>query len=61
MTSAGNLLITDTGTNRIRVAARSTGSFYGQAVTAGHIYTVAGTGTAGHAGGGGCLATAAEL
>ena len=44
---AGNLLIADTGNDRIRVVAASTGTFYGQAMTAGDIYTVAGNGTAG--------------
>ena len=45
--SAGNLLIADTGNHRVRVVAASTGTFYGQAMTAGHIYTVAGNGTGG--------------
>ena len=44
--AAGNLVIADTGNNRIRVVAVSTGTFYGQAMTAGDIYTVAGGGTA---------------
>jgi len=37
---AGNLVIADG--NRVRVVAAATGSFYGQAMAAGHIYTVAG-------------------
>ena len=45
--AAGNLVIADTGNNRIRVVAASTGTFYGQAMTAGDIYTVAGNGSAG--------------
>ena len=57
---SGNLVITDTGNNRIRVVAETTGTFYGQAMTAGDIYTVAGNGTAGFAGDGG-PATGAEL
>jgi NHL repeat len=57
---AGNLLITDTLNDRVRVVAESTGSFCGQAMTAGDIYTVAGDGTAGFSGDGG-PATAAEL
>jgi hypothetical protein len=56
----GNLLIADAGNQRIRVVADKTGTFYGQAMTAGHIYTVAGNGTAGYNGDGG-PATAAEL
>ena len=57
---AGNLVIADTGNNRVRVVAASTGTFYGQAMTAGDIYTVAGDGTAGFSGDGG-PATSAEL
>ena len=57
---AGNLVIADTGNNRVRVVAASTGTFYGQAMTAGDIYTVAGNGTAGFSGDGG-PATSAEL
>src|SRR5204863_443032 len=51
--AAGNLLIADTGNNRVRVAAARTGTFYGQAMTAGDIYTVAGNGTTGFSGDGG--------
>ena len=58
--AAGNLVIADYGNNRIRVVADSTGTFYGQAMTAGHIYTVAGDGAAGFSGDGG-RATRAEL
>ena len=57
---AGNLVIGDTGNNRVRVVAAKTGTFYGRAMTGGDIYTVAGTGTAGYAGDGG-PASAAEL
>ena len=57
---AGNLVITDSENNRVRVVAASTGTFYGQAMTAGDIYTVAGNGTYGFSGDGGA-ATAAEL
>jgi hypothetical protein len=58
--AAGNLLIADTNNNRIRVVADSTGTFYGQVMTAGDIYTVAGNGTAGYGGDGG-PATAAQM
>jgi hypothetical protein len=47
-----NIIETDLYTNRIRVVAGSTGTFYGMAMTAGDIYTVAGTGTAGFTGDG---------
>ncbi len=57
---AGNVIIADTGNNRVRVVAATTGTFYGQAMTAGDIYTVAGDGTAGFSGDGG-PGTAAEL
>ena len=56
----GNMVIADTGNNRIRVVAATSGTFYGVAMTAGQIYTVAGTGTAGYSGDGG-PATAARL
>jgi hypothetical protein len=56
----GNLVIADSGNNRVRVVAASDGTFYGQAMTAGDIYTVAGNGTGGLAGDGG-PATSAEL
>src|SRR5689334_18874794 len=58
--AAGNLLIADEGNSRIRVVAATTGTFYGKAMTAGDIYTVAGDGTGGFAGDGG-RATKAEL
>jgi sugar lactone lactonase YvrE len=57
---SGNLVIADTSDNRIRVVAASTGSFYGQPMTAGNIYTVAGTGTGGFSGDGG-PATSGEI
>src|SRR5215831_12056524 len=58
--AAGNLVIADSGSARIRVVAASTGTFYGQAMTARDIYTVAGNGRTGLSGEGG-LATSARL
>ena len=58
--STGNLVIADEGNNRVRVMAVTSGTFYGQEMTAGFIDTVAGNGTAGYAGDGG-QATSAEL
>jgi sugar lactone lactonase YvrE len=55
---AGNVVIADTDNERIRVVAASNGTFYGQPMTAGHIYTVAGTGTSGYGGDGGPAAQA---
>ena len=47
----GLLNIADTHSNRVRVVAETSGTFYGQSMTAGDIYTVAGGGTAGVANG----------
>ena len=58
--SGGNLLIADTGDNRIRVVAGTSGTQYGLAMTRGDIYTIAGNGSAGDSGDGGA-ATSAEL
>jgi trimeric autotransporter adhesin len=57
---SGNVVVTDTANNRLRVVAEKTGTFYGVAMTAGDIYSVAGNGTGGYAGDGG-PATSAEL
>jgi trimeric autotransporter adhesin len=51
--AAGNVLIADQQNNRIRVAAARTGTFYGRAMTAGDIYTIAGKGIFGFSGDGG--------
>ncbi len=53
MDGAGNLLIADTFNQRVRVVAATSGSFYGQAMTAGDIYTIAGDGQGGATGDGG--------
>ncbi len=41
------------------MVAASTGTFYGQPMTAGDIYTIAGNGTAGYTGDGGPATSAA--
>jgi YD repeat-containing protein len=53
--SAGNLYIGDGGNNRVQEVAVSTGSQWGQSMTANDIYTVVGSssGTSGHTGDGG--------
>jgi secreted PhoX family phosphatase len=46
----GNVVVADSTNHRIRVVATSTGRFYGQDMTAGDLYTIAGTGQFGYAG-----------
>lgn len=50
--SNGNLFIADSGNARIRVVAKTTGSYFGVAMTANFIHTVAGTGATGSTGDG---------
>ena len=56
----GNLLIVDTVNNRIRVVAQSSARSTASSMTAGDIYTVAGTGAVGTTGDSG-LATSAKV
>jgi sugar lactone lactonase YvrE len=49
----GNVVISDTQSNQIRIAAAVTGTFYGVRMTRGDVYTVAGTGRGGFSGDGG--------
>jgi RHS repeat-associated protein len=58
MDNAGDLLIADTGNNRIQDIPAHTGTSYGQAMTAGDIYTIGG-GTSGTTGDGGPATSAA--
>ena len=39
---SGDMLIADTGNERVRMVAARSGKFYGQAMVVGHIYTLAG-------------------
>ena len=58
--AAGNVVISDGFDYLVRVVAARPGTFYGQAMKAGNIYTIAGNGTYGYSGDGG-PATSAEL
>ena len=58
--ASGNLVFCDSGNGAVRVVAATNGTFYGVPMTAGDVYTVAGTGTTGFSGNGG-RAVAAEL
>jgi hypothetical protein len=49
---AGHVVESDGLSDRVRVAAVTTGTFYGQQMTAGDIYTVAGSGVDGFSGDG---------
>ena len=51
--SGGNVLVADANNERVRVIAATTGTFYGRPMTAGYVYTIAGTGTCGFSGDGG--------
>ncbi|HEY5989389.1 MAG TPA: hypothetical protein VIV12_23870, partial [Streptosporangiaceae bacterium] len=58
--SAGNIYITDGNNNRVQEVAAANGTQWGQAMTANHIYTVAGAadGSSGNSGDGGPAASA---
>ena len=56
--TAGDLYVADTANCRVRVLAARSGTVLGRAVTAGHVFTVAGTGVCGSAGQGGNVAGA---
>jgi len=55
---SGNIVIADTGNNVVRMVPTISGTYFGEAMTAGDIYTVAGDGTAGYRNG---PAASAEL
>ncbi len=54
----GDVVIADTANCRVRVLAARSAVVFGRAMTAGHLYTVAGTGVCGSAGQGGPLVAA---
>jgi trimeric autotransporter adhesin len=56
--AAGDVYIADTANCRVRVLPAATTTLFGQPMTAGHLYTVAGTGVCGSAGQGGPTASA---
>ncbi len=58
--SHGNILMAEEYNARYRVIAATTGTFYGQSMTAGYLYTIAGNGTQGYTGDGG-IGTSAEV
>ncbi|NNN21643.1 MAG: hypothetical protein HKL80_06535, partial [Acidimicrobiales bacterium] len=58
--SSGNIYLSDSNTNRVRMVPATSGTFFGQSMIANYLYTIAGNGTAGFSGDGG-PATAAEL
>ena len=58
--ASGNLVFADYSASRVRVLARAAGTYYGLAMNAGSVYTIAGNGTSALAGDGG-PATAAAL
>ena len=58
--AAGNVVISDGLDYLVRVVAARSGTFFGQAMRAGNIYTIAGNGVFGYSGDGG-PATSAEL
>jgi len=56
----GNIVVADAGSNRVRMIAARSGRFFGQQMTAGDIYSIAGTGASGFSGDGG-LAVKAKI
>jgi NHL repeat len=56
--AAGDVFIADTANCRVRALPAASTTLFGQAVTAGHLFTVAGTGVCGSEGQGGPVAAA---
>ena len=57
---AGDVVVADSNNSAVRFLPASSGTYYGQAMTSGDIYTIAGNGTSGDSGDG-TAATSAEL
>ena len=51
--AAGDLLIADTANYVVRFVPVTSGTYFGQSMSADDIYTIAGTGTSGYSGNGG--------
>ncbi|MGA2805312.1 MAG: hypothetical protein ABSF89_13135 [Acidimicrobiales bacterium] len=58
--SAGDVVIADGNNNVVDFVPAASGTYFGQTMTAGHLYRIAGNGTAGYSGDGG-VGTSAEL
>ena len=56
--ASGNLIMADTYNSALRVVANTNGTYYGVAMTAGDIYTIAGTGSPGYSGDGSAATSA---
>ncbi|MBO9541250.1 hypothetical protein J7643_11735 [bacterium] len=56
--AAGNLYISDSGRATIRMVPMTTGTYFGKAISAGNINTIAGTGVSGFSGDGGAASSA---
>jgi hypothetical protein len=58
--SAGDLALADTSNDVVRFVPVNSGTYFGQTMIGGYVYTIAGNGTAGYSGDTG-VATSAEL
>jgi sugar lactone lactonase YvrE len=56
----GNIYLADSNNNRIRFVPKTSGSYFGQSMTANFLYTIAGNGSASY-GGDGAVATAGQI
>ncbi|MBK8576262.1 MAG: hypothetical protein IPN90_11510 [Elusimicrobia bacterium] len=56
--NGGNIIVGDYNNHRIRYVPKTSGTYFGQSMTANYIYTIAGTGTAAYGGDGGAATSA---